>query len=150
MLQGLRNDIALEIVDIRMVLKELDEVLRDAENGPVTPAIRNGGAALVAQCYSGIENILKRIAKYGPKSLPNGPDWHIELLTMFSADSGGFLDQNLIEKLTRMRKFRHVVHHGYGFKLHWESVHVAMNESRHTVEDFINAADAHIQSLAAK
>lgn len=142
-LQELRDQVASESADIRVVLQELDEVRREAEGGPITSAIRNGGAALIAQCYTGIENILKRVAKYSSRSLPRGSDWHAELPTLFSVRSGGFIGEKLLEHLALMRRFRHVVHHGYGFKLHWESVQVAMNESRQTVED----VDAHLQSL---
>jgi uncharacterized protein YutE (UPF0331/DUF86 family) len=66
---------------------------------------------------------------------------------MFKINSGGFIDEKLFEQLALMRRFRHVVHHGYGFKLSWESIQTAMKESREIVEDFVAAANRYVDSI---
>ncbi|MBU2055161.1 MAG: hypothetical protein KKC25_09320 [Proteobacteria bacterium] len=56
--------------------------------------------------------------------MPSGEIWHVELFRRFCAPSFPSLpvlfDESLSSDLAPYRKFRHVVHHGYGFQLDWE------------------------------
>ena len=78
----------------------------------------------MAQFYGGVENILKRICRFHSIPIPRGDTWHVDLFNMFCDPPMSPLpllfDEKLKSKLAPFRKFRHVVHHGYGFQLEWE------------------------------
>jgi hypothetical protein len=77
----------------------------------------------LANFYNGIENILKRICRFHGIAIPAGGDWHVELAKSFCDPPRlglpPLLDQQLANDLAPYRQFRHVVHHGYGFRLRW-------------------------------
>jgi hypothetical protein len=85
---------------------------------------KTAAGAFLAQFYGGVENILKRIGRFHGIAMPRGDTWHLDLFNMFSDPPTPplpiLLDKELKAGLTPFRKFRHVVHHGYGFQLEWE------------------------------
>jgi hypothetical protein len=89
------------------------------------PTVREktAAAAFLAQFYSGIENILKRISRYHNVPLPTGETWHVDLFQRFCPPSYPDLpvlfDEDLASALAPYRRFRHVAFHGYGFQLDW-------------------------------
>lgn len=89
------------------------------------PTVREktAAAAFLAQFYTGIENILKRISRYHGVPLPSGETWHVDLFQRFCSPSHPDLpelfDETLGTALAPYRRFRHVAFHGYGFQLDW-------------------------------
>jgi hypothetical protein len=100
---------------------------RDANNWEKTAA-----SAYMAQFYTGIENILKRISKYYNVPLPKTDTWHIDLFNRFCSPSEkplpALFDKSLKTDLTGFRKFRHVVHHGYGFMTDWDRLIIGIEK----------------------
>ena len=49
------------------------------------PSVREktAAAAFLAQFYTGIENILKRICRFRSVLIPRGDTWHVELFQKF-------------------------------------------------------------------
>ena len=122
--EELREEIAIELENIETVLGELATLYEDVKGREATVREKTAAAAFLAQFYSGIENILKRISRYYNVPLPLGEMWHVELFKRFCEPLFPSLpvlfDKALSEDLAPYRKFRHVVLHGYGFQLDWE------------------------------
>jgi hypothetical protein len=122
--EELREEIAIELENIEMVLRELCLLHEDAYGREVSVREKTAAAAFLAQFYSGIENILKRISRYSNVPLPSGEIWHAELVRRFCDPPFSSLpvlfEASLSADLAPYRQFRHVVHHGYGFQLDWE------------------------------
>lgn len=122
--EELREEIAIELDNIEMVLRELSILHDEAKEREVSIREKTAASAFLAQFYSGIENLLKRISRYNNIPLPSGEIWHIELFRRFCEPSfpplPALFDESLSSDLAPYRKFRHVVHHGYGFQLEWE------------------------------
>jgi len=122
--EDLRFEIETEYDYLEQIVKELSQLLKDI--GDCEPTIREktASAAFMAQFYNGVENILKRISRYYELPLPTGDSWHIDLFKRFCVPPHGPLpllfDSDLAPAMASFRKFRHVVHHGYGFQLDWE------------------------------
>jgi hypothetical protein len=80
-------------------------------------------ALFLANFYNGIENVLKRICRFNHVDIPAGGDWHLELASSFGDlprhGLPRLLDAQLVSDLAPYLQFRHVVHHGYGFRLRW-------------------------------
>ena len=122
--EELREEIAIELENIEMVLRELSTLYEDVKGRETSVREKTAAAAFLAQFYSGIENILKRISHFHNIPLPSGEMWHVELFKRFCEPSFPSLpvlfDELLSSDLAPYRKFRHVVLHGYGFQLDWE------------------------------
>jgi len=90
------------------------------------PTVREktAAAAFLAQFYSGIENILKRVSRFHGVMLPSGDHWHFDLFKRFCQPAApplpALFDEALASQLGPFRRFRHVVHHGYGFHIEWD------------------------------
>jgi len=97
---------------------------------------KTAASAYLAQFYMGVENILKRISKFYNVPLPKTDSWHIDLFNRFCSPSEKPLptlfDESLKADLTGFRKFRHVVHHGYGFMLDWDRLIVGIEKIEDT------------------
>ena len=148
----LLSEIELEKANIRTALSDITRAHKELATPNSSPTIIAGAASYIAQCYGGIESILKRIVRNQNIDLPAGGEWHIELLKMFRQKTGtplGILDETLFSKLSLMRKFRHVVFHGYGFNLDREMVAAALNDAPTVVSDFLSALDSYLAQRKA-
>jgi uncharacterized protein YutE (UPF0331/DUF86 family) len=143
----LLSEIDLEKANIRSALSDITRAHKEIATPNSSPTIIAGAASYIAQCYGGIESILKRIVRDQNIDLPSGGEWHIELLKMFRQREGallGILNETLFSKLSLMRKFRHVVFHGYGFNLDREMVTAALEDAPIVVLDFLSALDSYL------
>jgi hypothetical protein len=108
---------------MRLTVDELVSLQRDVAGRQATIRERTAAAAFLAQFYSGIENILKRISHYCEVPLPAGETWHVALFQRFCTPAypglPALFDDELAVALAPYRRFRHVAFHGYGFQLEW-------------------------------
>ena len=127
----LREEVQIELERLAATVHELTELDRDLAGA--APSMREKAAAAVflAQFYTGIENILKRICHYMNVPLPDGETWHIELFKRFCtpayAPLPALFDAQLAMALAPFRKFRHVVYHGYAVELDWLRMHEGLD-----------------------
>ena len=86
---------------------------------------RSALAAMLHSFYTGVENIFKRIATASDGGLPDGRNWHRDLLASMArpgAHRPAALSQAARLALRPYLDFRHVFRHGYGFDLQWEKM----------------------------
>jgi hypothetical protein len=141
-------DIQLQLLDV--TVQEVSS-LRIELTGR-DPTIREIAAAgaFLADFYSGIENILKRISYHYGVNLPVGDNWHFDLFARFCAP--GFpglpmlIDDDLREPLAAYRRFRHVVHHGYVLQLQWNR----MAEGVQCIDQVYQKFKANLQNILHK
>jgi len=147
----LREQIAIELDAMEATLAELASLCRDI--GDRKPSTRETAAAglFLANLYNGIENILKRLCLFHGVRLPSGDNWHAELLNGFSDPPRAGLpclaDARLQADLASYRRFRHVVHHGYGFQLDWTQMRPGLEAARDVFLRFKLAVEEHVRSL---
>lgn len=76
--------------------------------------------------YTSLETILKRIIKELEGDIPDGESWHNELLDMSVVEvekiRPEIISKKILVKFDRLRRFRHVVRHGYEYELDWEQM----------------------------
>jgi hypothetical protein len=139
--------VAIEFKSIEETIRAIDDILKRASSGKVHPSDATAGATYLSQCYNGIENILKRLVRFFEATLPDGPNWHADLLMMFCDNRETetpvprLLDDDLFLKLTSLRKFRHVVFHGYSIKFEWEPVKENLHSIAGVVRSFKERLD---------
>ena len=122
--EELKAEIAIEFDSLQEVVNELEALRRDVAGREPTVREKTAAAAFLAQFYSGIENILKRLSRFHGVMLPSGDRWHFDLFKRFCPPAAPPLpvlfDEALARQLGPFRRFRHVVHHGYGFHIEWD------------------------------
>lgn len=128
----LRAEIAAEFDALRQVADELEALRSDVAGREPTVREKTAAAAFLAQFYSGIENVLKRPSRFHGVGLPAGENWHLELFQRFCPPRHPPLpplfDGPLSRQLGAFRRFRHVVHHGYGFQLDWSQMREGLGQ----------------------
>jgi hypothetical protein len=149
--EDLREEISIELENIIKTLEELSALQRDTEGREPTIREKTAAAAFLAQFYNGIENILKRISHYHAVPLPAGDTWHIELFKRFCdlpyPPLPSLFDSSLASDMAPYRKFRHVVHHGYGFQLEWERMVEGIDNVDHVYRRFKIKLEGYLNSL---
>lgn len=133
--QELHKEINIELELIETILKELSQLKTDFAGREPSVRDKTAAATFMAQFYSGVENILKRISRFHNISLPIGDTWHIDLFKRFCEPSykplPALFDESLATAMAPFRKFRHVVFHGYGSQLDWSR----MKEGLSNIDD---------------
>jgi hypothetical protein len=138
--EDIHEEIGIEIENIQLTIQELNAIYLDV--GGKQPSVRDkmAAAAFLAQFYGGIENILKRISRFYDAPLPKGDTWHVDLFRRFCTPPMYPLpllfDEPLASELAAYRKFRHVVHHSYGFQLDWERMEEGIRRVENIFERF--------------
>ncbi len=121
--EDVRRDILFETGRLRV----LAEAARSALARPGLKKDSWDAAAagkLISDLVSGLESLLKRKARAEGKPIPQGPAWHLELLTAFLADPVFNSAWTEPQKALWIRylRFRHRFIHGYGHELGWDMV----------------------------
>lgn len=86
---------------------------------------RSALASMLHSFYTGVENIFKRIAIASDGGLPDGRNWHRDLLASMAqpaAHRPAALSPAARLALRPYLDFRHVFRHGYGFDLQWDKM----------------------------
>jgi len=119
----LREDIGVELEALAAIVQELLALQVDVADREPTVREQTAAAAFLAQFYTGVENILKRISAYHNVPVPTGETWHVDLFRRFCVPAYPRLpvlfDASLEVALAPYRRFRHVALHSYGFQLEW-------------------------------
>lgn len=118
------EEIKTELESLEIVIIEITNILLDYRTLSPDNRVKTALGSFLAQFYTGVENILKKIVKANGQNLPKSENWHLELFKAFCNPPGDKLpllfDEELEKKMANFRRFRHVVFHGYGFRLEWE------------------------------
>jgi hypothetical protein len=131
--EELKAEIAAEFDLLRQVVVEVNDLRRDLAGREPSVREKTAAAAFLAQFYSGIENILKRLSRFHQVGLPGGDNWHFELFKRFCSAGPAQLpqlfDESMERRLGAFRRFRHVVHHGYGFQIEWNRMGEGLDQA---------------------
>lgn len=147
----LKADLAVEFDALRQVANELEALRRDVAGREPTVREKTAAAAFLAQFYSGIENILKRLSRFHGVELPAGETWHLDLFKRFCAPGQppvpALFDDGLARQLGPFRRFRHVVHHGYGFQIEWDRMREGVEQVGQVLAAFHDRVEAHLKTI---
>jgi hypothetical protein len=149
--EELKAEIAIEFDALHQVGEELAALRRDVAGRSPTVREKTAAAAFLAQFYSGVENILKRLNRFHGVELPAGENWHLDLFKRFCAPGQPPLptlfDEALARRLGPFRRFRHVVHHGYGFQIEWDRMREGLDQVDAILTVFRDRVADHVKNL---
>jgi hypothetical protein len=107
---------------VRQLVAEATEWASKLADWPDTIRVRAGGGIL-HDFYCGVERIFRLIAARIDQDLPDGPDWHVQLLQRMAVDietvRPAVLDRATARQLDEYLRFRHLFRNIYGFELEW-------------------------------
>lgn len=115
-------------MDINTSLKLAEQVKEFAGNLPANEvSSKNPNIYAVAlslqHFYTSLETAFKRVVKELDGGVPTGDDWHKQLLDQVILDiedvRPALISAEIKDKLDRLRRFRHIVRHGYEYELDW-------------------------------
>jgi len=109
---NLHEVISIEKEHIEKTLEVLQEAL-DRNNKTYVELSAIG--ANLHHCYSGMENIIKRILIARNIPVPSSSSSHKDLLVMSTQQ--GIISEELLNRLDKFRGFRHFFVHAYGILL---------------------------------
>jgi len=150
--EELAEEIGIELELMNETVREVIELRDDVGDRSPTVREKTAAAAFLAQFYNGIENILKRISRFCGEPLPSGELWHAELLRGFFEPHARLpllFDRDLGLILSSYRKFRHVVHHGYGFQLDWERIREGISRLEEVFSGVRSRLETYLRDLEA-
>lgn len=115
--------LAAEIEDELASLDRIRDECATAPGGDDTFALRARGSIL-HDFYSGVERVFVRIAEELNGGVPQGEQWHRQLLADMSLEirdvRPAVIDQALAHDLGQFLRFRHLFRNAYGFVLEAE------------------------------
>lgn len=117
---------------IRQELKELERVLARTKEGWERARRSNDDFYLDSVAlnlhgfYSGLERIFTLIAETLDGSLPQGENWHLQLLNQMAKEKPcvrpAVISESVAERLNEYRGFRHVVRNVYTYRFDADKV----------------------------
>lgn len=153
-LESLREEISIELDHMGRIVGEVSSLRCDVEGRTPTVREKTAAAAFLAQFYGGVENIMKRFHRYFKVPLPAGETWHLDLFNRFCRSGHKKLPLLFTKKLALtlapLRKFRHVVHHGYGFQIEWEMMGQGLANLENVYSDLKLVLETRLDSLSRR
>jgi hypothetical protein len=150
-LEKLRDEVEIELEDMSRVLAAVESLVGDARDREAGLIETTACATFLAQFYGGVERVLQRICRHLAVTIPQGPTWHAELMSLFTGGDHppqGLISPELAEYLGRYRSIRHIVIHGYGHRLEWRRLLPAAEAAKRVFDAFEQAARGYLESLA--
>lgn len=118
-----------ELVEIQGVVAQTNNFVKKAyviQERDYLAAIVGALALNMHGFYTGTERIFLNIAKKIDGSIPEGSEWHLQLLKQMAAEIPGIrfpvISRQTQQELDEFRRFRHVVRSHYAYKLDAELV----------------------------
>lgn len=96
--------------------------------------------AILHNYYTIIENIIIRIMKLSGESLPQGENWHKDLILKASIDIEGFrvkiISKDTLKEIDKLRGFRHIFRNVYGQHLDYQRILYLIEQSPKIIDKF--------------
>jgi len=124
-LDRLRKQAAVELEQLNHLLETYRPLLGKCSSVKPDPIELSALAAMLHAFYTGVENILKRIAVEIDEESPKGEFWHRQLLDEVASPTPNrkaVISYHLRDSLRDYLYFRHVFRHAYTFELKWEKM----------------------------
>lgn len=124
--EELRQQVAIEFESSSRTLANLADLRQSI--GLREPTVHELAAfgSYIHNIYNGMENVLKRIARFYGEKLPESPSWHKQLLKLFIEPARtplpSLLDAELANDLFELLAFRHVFLKRYAAELDWDKL----------------------------
>jgi hypothetical protein len=121
----LHKQVAVEREQLHRLLEVHRPLLTQCAASAPSDIERSALAAMLHAFYTGVENLLKRVAIEYDGAVPGGASWHRELLNAMARPSDrrhAVISAALRDRLKEYLEFRHVFRQAYSFQLEWKKM----------------------------
>jgi len=150
----LQSEIQAELAKIQKVTNEIESLYGKIKDATPSLVELSAMATFLHNFYSGIENIMKRIASTLDDNIPSGTSWHTDLLNRMSIEIAGIrknvFSEDTVNELIDYLSFRHMFVHSYGFELKWTKMHQLVESIRKVFEKVKQDIEKFLQHLDQK
>lgn len=126
-----------ELTALKRVTQEMEDLLSECQHQPSRTELR-AMASMLHEFYNGVESILKRIAVWLSEEMPQGENWHTELLNQMANEQEeirpSLIDAKLHARLRDYLDFRHFFRHAYGYSLEWSKMQLLVEGLAKTLD----------------
>ncbi|HEX9974344.1 MAG TPA: hypothetical protein VGD14_19905 [bacterium] len=126
----LKADIQFELENLNKLVVELEALTASLNGTPGFTELRAMGSIL-HDFYCGVEKIFERIAFAIDGEIPQGSDWHSQLLVRMGSEIEGIrpavVNKVLQNQLREYLRFRHLFRNVYGFAIEWSKLQRPVN-----------------------
>ncbi len=128
---GLKSFFSLQNIELENIKKDAEAIPKKSKmlsrvtDPDLVSCIEDSIAFKIHGAYTGIENFLENVAKEFDQYIPDGKNWHAQLLTQMASpvgDRGAILSEGTRLLLNELRSFRHFIRNDYGAVLDGERV----------------------------
>jgi hypothetical protein len=118
-LASLRDRVEQELKELSEGVAEVERIMgkyQQSQDSDLLPAV----AMNLQSFYTGVERVMVAVVLYCEQAVPEGQDWHRQLLRQMGQDDlvrPALISEDLLLDLDELRRFRHVVRSIYAFKL---------------------------------
>lgn len=147
-----RRQQAAEREQLRRLLATMQPLLDKCRASPPTDIELSALAAMLHSFYTGVENILKRVAVEIDRQPVRGELWHRDLLNRMTRPGPArpaLLPDDLCQALGDYLAFRHVFRNAYSFDLQWEKMSALVLDVSATLARVEAAIDTFLQRVDA-
>ena len=128
-----------ELEDLEAVCDRAERALSAARQNPADQDFYMDSAALsLHDWYSGLEKVMTFIATRLEENVPQGKDWHRELLHQMQLEipevRPAVFSKSTVSRLDEYLRFRHVLRNVYSFNLQPERIEALVSGLRITFE----------------
>jgi hypothetical protein len=128
-----------ELANLRKVVVRAERATAASQQRPHDQDLFLDSAALnLHDFYAGLERIFRHIAANVDRSVPDGPDWHRELLRQMGMELPQIRPQAIsdatIQAIDEFLRFRHVVQNIYAFEFDPERIERLVRHLRPSFE----------------
>ena len=116
----------------RKIMAELEQIelaiakLPDRSLSELNELELSGVGGILQSFYNGIENILKQTFLTNGKDIPDGDQWHREIIQQ--ALGYGFISEETLKQLTPYLTFRHLYRNAYVLELKPDRMQILVDE----------------------
>ena len=112
-----------ELDTIDAVVREGQDLLAAVGDRPADRFELRAAGSILNDFYTGIERMLTRVAREVDGGVPEGEEWHRNLLLQMNLEISrvrpAVLTPTTCQRLAEYLRFRHLFRHLYGFQLEW-------------------------------
>jgi hypothetical protein len=141
----LRKQVEAERKQLHQLLATYETLMHRCASGPPDAIELSALAAMLHAFYTGVENTFRRIEVELGESLPEGADWHRQLLRAMARPGAArppVISPAMEEILRDYLGFRHVFRQAYTFQLKWTRMSVLVLRCDETLRQLERELDA--------
>lgn len=152
MAEEVTSQVKFEIGQIDQLFQFYADLLEQARKGEPNLVEVTALASVLHSFYNGLENIFLSVAKGLDANVPEGPQWHRDLLNQMTASTASrqpVLTDELAQRLSDYLGFRHFYRHTYSFILDWGEMEKLVapltevwGQAKRELQSFLGSLDA--------